>query len=252
MDFLLLYHFRNLKGVAIEIFLTFVDDITITPNMIFEILAIKFLSEIEKYLAMATLIIFIIILDSSKLISHKIRDFPEILFFKAICNKVLHSAQCGKYGDPLSCIFCKNIVKLTVLLNKLLKSWFDEKSYWWDEKEFLVFPHCGSAHSVIKWKIYSQQKNISSNQLFGNFFSNKRYFHEILSWVKITLCAHSQCGSCRNSLSHFFRINFVKVIVLQKKLLKSWFDEEKFEWERISRFSTLWVWKLRIFTLTLF
>ena len=53
MDFLLLYHFRKLKGVAIEIFQAFVDDIT--PNMIYEILAIKFLSEIEKYLAMATL-----------------------------------------------------------------------------------------------------------------------------------------------------------------------------------------------------
>ena len=56
MDFLLLYHFRKLKGVAIEIFQVFVDDIT--PNMIFEILAIKFLSEIEKYLAMATLHFF--------------------------------------------------------------------------------------------------------------------------------------------------------------------------------------------------
>ena len=53
MDFLLLYHFRKLKGVAIEILQELVDDIT--TNMIFEILAIKFLSEIEKYLAMATL-----------------------------------------------------------------------------------------------------------------------------------------------------------------------------------------------------
>ena len=54
MDFLLLYHFRKLKGVAIEILQVLIDDIT--TNMIFEILAIKFLSEIEKYLAMATLV----------------------------------------------------------------------------------------------------------------------------------------------------------------------------------------------------
>ena len=54
MDFLLLYHFRKLKGVAIEILQELVDDVT--TNMIFEILAIKFLSEIEKYLAMATLV----------------------------------------------------------------------------------------------------------------------------------------------------------------------------------------------------
>ena len=54
MDFLLLYHFGKLKGVAIEILQVLIDDIT--TNMIFEILAIKFLSEIEKYLAMATLV----------------------------------------------------------------------------------------------------------------------------------------------------------------------------------------------------
>ena len=30
-----------------------------------------------------------------------------------------------------------------------------------------------------------------------------------------------QCGNCRNSLSHFFRKNFVKVMVLLKKLLNS-------------------------------
>ena len=56
MDFLLLYHFRKLKGVAIEILQELVDDIT--TNMIFEISAIKFLSEREKYLAMATLGLF--------------------------------------------------------------------------------------------------------------------------------------------------------------------------------------------------
>ena len=53
MDFLLLYHFRKLKGVAIEILQVLIDDIT--TNMIFEIMAIKFLSEIEKYLVMANL-----------------------------------------------------------------------------------------------------------------------------------------------------------------------------------------------------
>ena len=57
MDFILLYHFGKLKGVAIEIFQVLIDDIT--TNMIFEILAIKFLSEIEKYLSMATLMYLI-------------------------------------------------------------------------------------------------------------------------------------------------------------------------------------------------
>ena len=53
MDFLLLYHFGKLKGGAIEILQVLVENIT--TNMIFEILAIKNLSPIEKYLAMATL-----------------------------------------------------------------------------------------------------------------------------------------------------------------------------------------------------
>ena len=35
----------------------------------------------------------------------------------------------------------------------------------------------------------------------------------------------AQCGNCRNSLSHFFRKNFVKTMVFLKKLLNSWFDE---------------------------
>ena len=50
----------------------------------------------------------------------------------------------------------------------------------------------------------------------------------------------AQCGNCRNSLSYFFRKNFVKATVLLKKLLNSWFDEKNFQWERIFRFSTLW------------
>ena len=50
----------------------------------------------------------------------------------------------------------------------------------------------------------------------------------------------SQCGNCRNSLSHFFRKNFVKALVLPKELLNCWFDEIFCQWETISRFSTLW------------
>ena len=40
--------------MAIEILQVLLGDVT--TNMIYEILAIKFLSEIEKYLAMATLV----------------------------------------------------------------------------------------------------------------------------------------------------------------------------------------------------
>ena len=37
--------------------------------------------------------------------------------------------------------FGKNFVKVTVLLNKLPEICFDEIFLWWDEREFLVFPH---------------------------------------------------------------------------------------------------------------
>ena len=39
--------------------------------------------------------------------------------------------QCGNYGNSLSRIFGKNFVKVAVLLNRLLKSWFHEIFFRW-------------------------------------------------------------------------------------------------------------------------
>ena len=50
-------------------------------------------------------------------------------------------AQCGNYGNLLSRFFDKNFVKVTFLLKKILKSWFDEIFFWGDSK-FFFFPHC--------------------------------------------------------------------------------------------------------------
>ena len=81
--------------------------------------------------------------------------------------------------------------------------------------------------------------------------------------ISRNICSpHPQCGNNRNLLSRFFGKNFVKTTNLLKKSLNSWFDETFFseskflvfpqcalkmiwrnfffEWERISRFSTLW------------
>ena len=55
------------------------------------------------------------------------------------CSALTHSVE---IKGILSRIFWKNFVKVTVLLNKLLKSWFDE--IFFGEREFLVFPHCGT------------------------------------------------------------------------------------------------------------
>ena len=49
----------------------------------------------------------------------------------------------------------------------------------------------------------------------------------------------AQCDNSGNLLSRFFGKNFVKAPFLLKKLLNSWFDEIFFQWEGISRFSTL-------------
>ena len=74
--------------------------------------------------------------------------------------------------------------------------------------------------------------NKSCNLISRNFA--KKVGHKAI-WV-----SEPQCGNYGNSLSRIFGKNFVKVTILLNKLLKSWFDEIFFRWERISRFSTLW------------
>ena len=70
--------------------------------------------------------------------------------------KQIPIAQCGNCGNSLSHLFGKNFVKVTVLLNKLLKSGFHE--IFFSEIEFLVFPHgvllncvcvCGCVSSIV-------------------------------------------------------------------------------------------------------
>ena len=62
------------------------------------------------------------------------------------------------------------------------------------------------------------------------------YFHTVIFWF-VKLKRVEVIGILCHA---FFAKNFVKVTVLLNKLLKSWFDEIFFWWERISRFSTLW------------
>ena len=78
--------------------------------------------------------------------------------------------------------------------------------------------------------------------LCRSFWFHEKTFKIVKIDIDMTarLCS-AQCGNCRNSLSHSFDKTFVKSTVLLKKLLKSWFDEIFFQWERISHFSTLCV-----------
>ena len=136
-------------------------------------------------------------------------------------NFKLRASQCGKTRNSLSLkkkssnqlfsdFFSKTIV-FTKFLRKMC------------EREFLQFPHCASRSKI----------SVKSTSLVQSLIWRKNinfsFFHSY----------SSQCGNCRNSLSHFFRKNFVKAMVLLKKLLNSWFDDFFFQWERISRFFTL-------------
>ena len=47
-------------------------------------------------------------------------------YSKSLFTRKVVCTQCGNYGNSLSRIFGKNFVKVTDLLNKLLKGWFDE------------------------------------------------------------------------------------------------------------------------------
>ena len=51
-----------------------------------------------------------------------------------------HRAQCGNCCAIVSYIFGKNFVKVTFILKKSLKSYFDENFF--GETKFFTFPHC--------------------------------------------------------------------------------------------------------------
>ena len=91
------------------------------------------------------------------------------------------------------------------------------KNLW---KEYFFF--LCTFHNVEKWKIYSHWENISSNQLFSDFFSKNVAFTKILPkstrsavcavWSHVTLnCPHmnnSQWNSRFSSLSPHFCTSF--------------------------------------------
>ena len=69
------------------------------------------------------------------------------------------------------------------------------------------FPHCDTAlwhcaGSVVKWKIYYHPKNISSNQLFSNFFSKT-----LLSQNFSPKCVRLNRSSSRSKIRRFHEKN---------------------------------------------
>ena len=82
------------------------------------------------------------------------------------------------------------------------------------------------------WKSNFRASNCAKMVVFGPQKSPTSISRKM--WV-----IETHCGNYRNSLSRLFNKNFVKATILLKKILKSWFHGIFFQWERISRFSTL-------------
>ena len=83
---------------------------------------------------------------------------------------------------------------------------------------------------------------VKATKLTKHFFGERIFsvFHtEILSNCFVFPYTVWKLQKFSLTRSTLFRKNFVKTMVLLKKLLNSWFDEIFFQWERISRFSTV-------------
>ena len=121
----------------------------------------------------------------------------------------------------LSLLFNKTSVKST----SYLVNWFNE--IFWPTFSFFTL------HSVVMSEIYPHFEKFSWNQSSKNVTLTKFLQKIVGKNFQISALWDG------NSLSRIFGKNFVRVTVLLNKLIKSWFDEIFFRWERISRFSTL-------------
>ena len=82
------------------------------------------------------------------------------------------------------------------------------------------------SHSVVKWKIYSHRKNISSNHLFSDFFSKNVVFTRFLPKMResefVKLPHHSMEISQNHSHADFFRqtifVNFLPNLLWKMRL----------------------------------
>ena len=117
----------------------------------------------------------------------KIGALPKIQYFFAIIIYI----QCGNCCDLVSHIFGKNFVKLTVLLRKLQKSWFNE--IFFGETKFFVF----STLCVTVWKLQKfsltpfwqkfRESNCFTKEITKELISRKKWFDEFFQ-VRMNVC----------------------------------------------------------------
>ena len=124
----------------------------------------------------------------------KIGALPKIQYFFAIIIYI----QCGNCCDLVSHIFGKNFVKLTVLLRKLQKSWFNE--IFFGETKFFVFLHCAIP------TVWKNEKFGLTNKIF------RQFSYLVISLVK-TLLSRNFCQKCvRLNRSSFHTVHTVHTV----------------------------------------
>ena len=86
---------------------------------------------------------------------------------------------------PLSCIFSKNFVNVTVLLNEILKNWFEEIFFRWERISW--FLHCALWGTVWTYILYSLQKIREINsKLHCKLFSRNIFHNKKITWKQFT------------------------------------------------------------------
>ena len=101
----------------------------------------------------------------------------RILLPRFLCGSesfVFPRSQCENYGNLLSHICGKNFVKITVLLKKLLYSWFDGKNF--GESKSFIFLHCDSLRTYYTvWKLWK----FTVTHLWQKFRENNVFAKEV-------------------------------------------------------------------------
>ena len=140
----------------------------------------------------------------------------------------------------LSCIFGKNFVKVTVLLNQLLKSWFDEIFFWWESTLFWVLTK-NSVKLTFSLKSYTviyKSVNQFDEKIFqwGETFRN---YHTVFLSLEKYFVKTAFSGEKFSLTKKIFRqINsWVKYLVNYNCYFHEMFDNNA--WENFSFFHTM-------------
>ena len=139
--------------------------------------------------------------------------------------------KCGNYGNSLSHFFDKNFVKVTFLLKKMLKSWFDEIFY--AEAAEAIYHLTHQNNHFYRLKNDQSWFNVKSVRQKNNFFHEKYVisFNTDGKFVK-----WGSSGSAYYSNTHLFSNFCSKNVTFTKFLPKMCPGSFNFTWFWAKRF----------------